>query len=418
MDLLLYNLLTRFYFLAIRLWAFFDEKARLWVQGRQGIFEKLKQDIPSRRPGEKLVWMHCASLGEFEQGRTVIEALKRERPGVRVLLTFFSPSGFEIRKNYPLADWVFYLPADTKANARRFIGIVQPDLVVFVKYEFWYHFLRVLKSRKIPVILIAAAFREGQPFFRWYGRIHRQMLACFTTIFVQNEKSERLLAGMTDTPVQIAGDPRVDRVLEIAQQPGDFPLIEKFCNGRPVLVCGSTWPADEDVIFEWLRSEASAGWKIILAPHDVQSAHIQQIVSKSSSPVIRFSEAENLAAESFRTSKLLLIDNVGMLARLYRFGRVAYVGGGFGVAIHNTLEPIAFGIPVIFGPRHGKFEEAGFLIKNGGGFSINNATDFIKIMQSLEEPVFYTKSSTRAGEFIRENRGATGKILTFVLKQL
>jgi 3-deoxy-D-manno-octulosonic-acid transferase len=418
MQVILYNLFTRLYFTAIRLAAFFDEKARLWVAGRQGIFEKIKQGAASRLPGEKLVWMHCASLGEFEQGRTVLEGLKKQRPDIRILLTFFSPSGYEIRKNYEHADWVFYLPSDTAAHARRFIEIVKPDLAVFVKYEFWYHYLSTLKQLEIPTLLIAATFRPQQPFFRWYGSLHRRMLACFTHIFVQNHDSAQLLSGITRTPVEIAGDTRVDRVLEIAQQKKEFTILEKFCGDAPVLVCGSTWPEDEAVIFEAMQAEKFRNWKIVMAPHDVQPAHLQQIEKNAPSPVLRFSQAGNLPPEQLRKHKILLIDNVGMLAWLYRFGRVACVGGGFGVGIHNILEPIAHGIPVIFGPKYGKFEEARMLVKTGGGFSVRNAGNFEAVMQQLLEPADYQEASARAGDFIRQNQGATGKVFDFMLKLL
>ena len=417
MLIFLYNFLTRLYFTAIWLASFFNEKARQWVAGRRGVFEKLELDFASRLPDEKLVWMHGASLGEFEQGRTVIEALKKERPGIRVLLTFFSPSGYEIRKNYEHADWVFYLPSDTADHARRFIDIVKPDLAIFVKYEFWYHYLAALKQRKIPTILIAAAFRSEQPFFRWYGPLHRRMLACFTRIFVQNETSVQLLSRVTSIPVEIAGDTRVDRVLEIVQQPREFPVLEKFGGSAPVIVCGSTWPDDEAVIFEVMRSEIFREWKIVLAPHDVQVAHLQQIDKKAPFSTVRFSQAGKLDDKKLGTVKMLVIDNVGMLAWLYQFGRVAYVGGGFGKGIHNTLEPVAHGIPVIFGPKFGKFEEAKFLVKNGGGFSVHDVQSLEILLRQLADPGFYQKACVRAGDFVRENRGATAQVASFILKQ-
>ena len=411
MLVFLYNLLTWFYFTAIRLAALFDEKASLWMKGRNGIFEKMERDFSKRQPEEKVVWMHCASLGEFEQGRTLIEALKAERPEIRMLLTFFSPSGFEIRKNYDRVDWVFYLPADTAGNARRFIEIVRPDLAIFVKYEFWYHFLLALKKREIPTYLIAANFRQEQPFFRWYGHLHRQMLGCFTRIFVQNEVSVSLLAEVTAIPVEVAGDTRVDRVAEMARQPQKLPLIEAFCKNHEVLVCGSTWPEDEAHLFEALSQPAFQHWKIIVAPHDVQAARMQQIERKWKGSALRYSQAGGENSATLETTRMLLIDNVGMLARLYRFGRMAYVGGGFGAGIHNILEPVAYGLPVIFGPKYHKFEEAKFLLKSGGGFTIRDSRELEDVLQKLSNPASYKKAVQQAGTFIRDNQGATEKIM-------
>ncbi|MEK7256544.1 MAG: glycosyltransferase N-terminal domain-containing protein, partial [Bacteroidota bacterium] len=366
----------------------------------------------SRQP---LIWMHCASLGEFEQGRTVLEALKKQRPDWKILLTFFSPSGYEIRKNYPGADWIFYLPADGRKNARRFLSIVQPTVAIFVKYEFWMHYLAELKNQAIPTFLIAAVFRKSQPFFQWYGGLHREMLGCFTKIFVQNEASRKLLESIKMNQVEVAGDSRVDRVLEIAAQLKSFPTVEKFCTGAPVLVCGSTWQADEDILCKFINRQAGSEWKFIIAPHDVQTARIQQVEKKLKLPFARFSQLERLETNALTHFRVLLIDNIGMLAWLYQFGKVAYVGGGFGKGIHNTLEPIAFGLPVVFGQNYKKFEEAKSLVETGGGFPIGSPEEFEAIMKKLSKPENWQAASDQATGYLKKNQGATKKVMKELL---
>lgn len=386
------------------------------MRGRSGIFENLKCDFAHRKPAEKVFWMHCASLGEFEQGRTLVEALKAERPEIKVLLSFFSPSGYELRKKYELADWVYYLPADTASNARQFIGIVRPALVVFVKYEFWYHHLRVLKENGIPTLLVAARFRAEQPFFRWYGGLHRQMLTSFTRIFVQDKASAVLLAGRANVPAEVAGDTRMDRVAAIARKPRALPLVEAFCEEGAVLVCGSTWPEDESVLFETLHLPHLQHWKIILAPHEVQAARLQQIEKRWGTGVLRYSQAATLNRAALKAARFLLIDSLGLLAWLYRFGKVAYVGGGFGAGIHNTLEPAAQGLPVIFGPKYHKFGEAEFLLKNGGGLAIRNVADLEAALHQLADVVFYKKASEQALHLIQQGQGATAKIVDVMIE--
>ncbi|MBK9016077.1 MAG: 3-deoxy-D-manno-octulosonic acid transferase [Saprospiraceae bacterium] len=400
-----YNLLTQAYFLGIRLAAFRNEKAKLWVKGRVGVFEKQAIEIPlKRRVNQRLVWMHCASLGEFEQGRTIIEALKKQHPEVLVLLTFFSPSGYEIRKNYPFADWVFYLPADSKSNAQRFLALVKPDLAIFVKYEFWYHYLTNLKQLQIPTLLIAAIFRPTQPFFKWYGGLHRKMLSCFSEILVQDIGSQERLTGINFLNVQVAGDSRVDRVLEIAKHPKDLPLVKKFCGDAPVLVCGSTWPADEAILNPIFTHEKFKNWKFILAPHDVQPAHIQAIESKLEVPSCRFSQLEN---SDFSAVRLLLVDNIGLLSSLYFFGKIAYIGGGFGQGIHNTLEPAAYGLPVVFGPKYRKFEEAVWLVEHGGGFVVRDENELQEVLAQLTNPEKQSMASKAAKSYVQMKSGAT-----------
>lgn len=405
----IYNLLTQSYLLGIKLAALQHKKARFWVQGRVGVFEKLATEIAAKRiDNQQVVWMHCASLGEFEQGRTVIEAPKNQHPKVLVLLTFFSPSGYEIRKNYPLADWVFYLPFDSKSNANRFLYLVQPDVAIFVKYEFWFHYLTTLRERKIPTLLISAIFRPSQPFFRWYGALHRQMLGCFDEILVQDEGSLQLLGKLNLKNVTVAGDNRVDRVLEVARHPKPLPLVKAFCGDAPILVFGSTWPADEAMIYPIFTQEAFRDWKFMLAPHDVQSARIQEIESNLEVATIRFSQLGNANPSKAR---LLLVDNIGLLSSLYFFGKVAYIGGGFGQSIHNTLEPAAHGLPVVFGPKYHKFEEAVWLVKNGGGFVVRDGKELISVLENLAIPALQQKAATFAKSYITTRAGATQQVM-------
>jgi 3-deoxy-D-manno-octulosonic-acid transferase len=400
-----YNLLTQAYFLGIKLTSLWNAKAKQWVQGRVGQWGWLEANIAKQRTdNQRLVWMHCASLGEFEQGRPLLEALRQLHPELKILLTFFSPSGYEIRKNYPVADWVTYLPADTAANARRFLGLVKPDLAIFVKYEFWYHYLSNLKQRGIPVLLVSAIFRPGQPFFKWYGRLHREMLGCFSTIFVQDEPSQQLLLKIENLTVQVAGDTRVDRVLAIAKNPIDLPLVKRFCGEAPMLVCGSTWPPDEAILNRVFEHEKFKDWKFILVPHDVQPAHLQAIEKNLYIPSVRYSQ---LSEANPPTARLLLVDNIGLLSSLYFFGKIAYIGGGFGQGIHNTLEPAAYGLPIVFGPKYGKFEEAKWLVKNGGAFVVKNNEELMNVLSELQSEEVRNLASKTALDFIEYRKGAT-----------
>lgn len=411
MTLWLYNLITSGYFAGIRIAARFSAKANKWVKGRKGLFDLLERDFSKRKPQSPLLWMHCASLGEFEQGRPLLEALRREQPSLQILLTFYSPSGFEIRKNYPVANWIHYLPADGAINARRFLDIVRPDVAIFVKYEFWYHFLSALRKREIPLFLIAAVFRAKHPFFKWYGGLHREMLAFFTRIFVQDGASFELVSTITNTPVQLAGDTRVDRVAAVARQKTDLPQIAHFCGDAPVLVCGSTWPEDENLIQHFAASPAFQQWKIILAPHDVQPSRIEALEKLFRGMSVRYSAMGNMKSKEASQPRLLIIDNIGLLAKLYRFGKIAYVGGGFGRGIHNTLEPIAYRIPVVFGPHYSKFAEAEWLAANGGGFPVAGEADFMGFLGQLQDDTFYEKACGKAMQYILENQGATERCL-------
>lgn len=404
---ILYNLSILLYQFLIYLAAPFHSKAKLWLNGRQQLFKKIEEKISNE---EKMIWLHCASLGEFEQGRPLIEQLKKEKPKHKILLTFYSPSGYEIRKNYPLADYVFYMPLDTAAHAKAFLDIVQPDVVYFIKYEFWYHFLNELKKRGIPTLLVAAVFRKNQVFFKWYGGFFRKMLDSFSHIFIQDDASLDLLKSIKIEHVSVAGDTRIDRVMSIAKEAKDFPLIAKFSESAPILVAGSTWPRDEAILADFINKNSENNWKYIFAPHEIKDSKIAHLESLLQVATLRYSEAN---AANILNAQVLIIDNIGMLSALYQYGKVAYIGGGFGAGIHNTLEPIAFGLPVFFGPKYQKFIEAQWLVQHRGAFVVQHPDDFQNIFQQLSQEVFYTEASATARRYILQNQGATRKVLSF-----
>ncbi|MFK7936940.1 MAG: 3-deoxy-D-manno-octulosonic acid transferase [Saprospiraceae bacterium] len=411
-----------FYRIFLHLAAFFHPKAKSWVNGRTNLFSKLEQQLKTssyQLPTQK-IWFHCASLGEFEQGRPLIEKIKSEQPNAQIILTFFSPSGYEIRKNYALADHVFYLPLDSKKNAKRFLDLVQPTAVIFVKYEFWYHYLNELQERKIPTYLISAIFRESQPFFKWYGGLHRKILTFFMHLFVQNSTSVDLLQSVDIQKVTKAGDTRVDRVNGIASQAKQFPLIEQFLRTKKVLIAGSTWAADEAILVDFINKNPTLDWQFIFAQHEVNRTNVERLRKLFEVEVVLYSELVNRVDEAqvgdaapARTvdgDKVLVIDNIGMLSALYQYGKLAYIGGGFGKAIHNILEPIAFGIPVLFGPNHTGFHEALALKESGGGFVIHSKDEFAARFSELEHTDFYQKSAEQAENYIESNLGATEAI--------
>jgi len=409
LQILLYNFFLQCYHLGIRLTAFFKPKARLWIDGRKGYFEQLEKAFADN--SSPVMWMHCASLGEFEQGRPILEAFRTEHPNYRVLLTFFSPSGFEIRKDYEQADEVYYLPLDTRKNASRFIKIVQPQIAIFVKYEFWYHFLTQLKQHKIPTLLVSAVFRPSQLFFKWYGALHRKMLHCFQHIFVQDQASERLLKNkLKFKAVTIAGDSRVDRVVQIASKNKALPVVDTFAKGKQIFVGGSTWPADENILCDFINSSAPE-LKFIIAPHEIGAAHLKSIEQKINQTTVRYSEVDKADLSKI---KVLIIDNIGLLSSLYRYARIAYIGGGFGKGIHNLLEPAAFGIPVIFGPAHQQFTEANILKNEGGGFAIENKSEFFQRIEFLADSDNYEKACAASQAFMLHHKGATDIVLKYL----
>lgn len=399
-----YNIGIYAYTFAIRLAAPFHEKAALWVKGRKGIRGKI---LSLPRGKERLIWFHAASLGEFEQGRPVMEALKQANPDLKILLTFFSPSGYEIRKNYAGADYIFYLPSDTSRNASCFIRHFRPDAAVFIKYEFWYNYLKELHRHQIPTYLISAIFRREQPFFKRWGTLHRRMLGFFTRLFVQDEESVALLTSLGIQNIQQTGDTRFDRVEQIAKAAQDIEKVEHFCNGQPVVVCGSTWPPDEELLFDYINTDKS-GYKWILAPHEIGETHIKSILEKCKKRAVRYS----ILSTSPETYDVLIIDCIGLLSAVYRYGKIAYIGGGFGAGIHNTLEAAVYGIPVIFGPKYQKFKEAVQLIRQGGAFSIHNARELQEVLGSLiQHPSIAETAGQHARAYVESQLGATQVIL-------
>ncbi len=409
--LFLYNLSIRAYGLAIQIAALFNDKAKLWVRGRKNIFDDLRKDFPAEEP---IIWMHCASLGEFEQGRPLIEELKKKHSAIKILLTFYSPSGYEIRKEYPLADWVYYLPLDTPFNAKKFIFLVRPSLVIFVKYEFWYHFLNTLSDAKIPVVLISAIFRPKQLFFKWYGGLFRRLLSSFYHIFLQNASSAELLKKIGIFNFTITGDTRIDRVNNLSHKTPENEIVKSFSSDCNLMVCGSTWLPDEEILIEFINKQHKIeDWKFVFAPHDIASGHLNNIENKLKVPFLFYSKANTV---SVKKKDVLIVDNIGLLSSLYRYGKIAYIGGGFGAGIHNTLEPAAFGLPIIFGPKFQKFEEANTLVETKGAFTINNLNDFEEIFQSLEDKHNYELASASCQQFISKNIGASKEIIRYFEK--
>ena len=398
----------------IRLASLGNAKAKRWVHGRKDLFDQLKKKISADQRG--IIWFHCASLGEFEQGRPLMEHIRARHPEYRILLTFFSPSGYEVRKNYTGADIVSYLPLDTKSNARKFVAAVQPKAAIFVKYEFWLNHLAELTAGKIPHYLVSAVFRYNQAFFKWYGGHFREALNGYTHIFTQDEDSSQLLKQLNVTAVTVAGDTRFDRVTEISASAKDIPVAAAFAEGRKVIVAGSTWQADEEVLFPSLKKHLDDGWKLIIAPHETGEDRIHSVIlslTQGGIPnhlITRFSGAD---AVSVAQSDILVIDNIGMLSSLYRYGSVAFIGGGFGKSIHNTLEAAVYGIPVVFGPAYQKFSEALELIRSEGGFGVHTQSELASALDSLlRDDRKRAESGKNAGTFVKNNTGATQKILS------
>lgn len=415
----IYNIGIVIYGLFVRLTSLFNAKAKFFVEGRKNGFEKIAQKI---NPADRPIWYHFASLGEFEQGRPVLEKLKTEYPDIKVVVTFFSPSGYEIRKNYPLADGIFYLPLDTPSNAKKFVSLVNPRLAIFTKYEFWYHYFKTLHRQQIPIYLISGIFRTNQLFFKSYGGFYRRMLSFVKHFFVQNQESVKLLQGIGISNVSLCGDTRFDRVYENAQTPKQLPEIEAFCQEANVLIAGSTWPADEKILAELVKQNPD--WKFIIAPHEIGASHIAEIEALfpdalkfsafSSQFAIGSSQISNLKSKS-DSHRILIIDNIGMLSSLYQYGQLAYIGGGFGAGIHNTLEAAAFGLPVIFGPKYDKFQEAKDLIKIGVAKSISNENELLNAFDELKaNPAL----KLEAKAYIEAQKGATDMIVDYVKSEL
>lgn len=410
----LYSLNIFFYGIIIRIASLLNTKAKLWIKGRKNLFSELEKKLSGNT--QPIAWFHCASLGEFEQGRPLIERFRKENPDYKILLTFFSPSGYEIRKNYPGADIICYLPLDTPGNAKRFVQLVKPAIAVFVKYEFWLNHLSEISAAKIPHILVCAIFREEQVFFKGWGGMFRKALQDYSFIFTQEENSVRLLKSIGITKTEIAGDTRFDRVIEIADSAKEIPVAAAFSGeSKNVLVAGSSWPADEELVFPAFAKQFAKGWKMIVAPHELGESHLVSIEKNfqncglKTEDVIRFSKAKT---ENISSAKVLLIDNIGMLSSLYRYGKIAYIGGGFGKSIHNILEAAVYGMPVIFGPAHKKFNEANAILKRGCGIAVYSGNDIEKAIDELiGNPEKLKTLSEDAYKFVQAEKGATEKIL-------
>lgn len=418
---MIYNIVIYFVLWGIAIASLFNEKVRKMWRGEREAFKILKQKVD---PNAKYIWFHAASLGEFEQGRPLMERIRKEYPQYKILLTFYSPSGYEVRKNYEGADIICYMPVDTRLNAIRFLRLVRPVMAFFIKYEFWSNFLHILKHRNIPTYSVSSIFREDQVFFKWYGRSYAGVLKCFTRFFVQNEESKRLLEGIGITAVDVVGDTRFDRVLQIKEAAKQLPICEAFRTGFAssqsadvphhdfkVFVAGSSWPPDENIFIPFFNEHKD--WRLLIAPHVIAEEHLKLILSLiKGKKVVRYTQT---TPEEAAEADVLIIDCFGLLSSMYNYGDVAYIGGGFGVGIHNTLEAAVWNMPVIFGPNNKKFQEAQGLLKSGGGFEINTYDDFSSLMGSLmNDETFLKQAGDKAGAFVAHLAGATDKVLASV----
>lgn len=400
----MYNIAISLYLVGVAIASLFNEKVRKMWRGERQALKILKEKID---PEAEYVWFHVASLGEFEQGRPLMERFREEHPQYKILLTFFSPSGYEVRKNYEGADIVCYLPLDTPRNARRFMKMVHPVMAFFIKYEFWYNYLHILKHRGVPTYSVSSIFREDQIFFRSYGRQYAKVLNCFTHFFVQNEKSKQLLESIGITQVDVVGDTRFDRVVQIKEACRQLPIVESFRQGKKTFVAGSSWQADEAVFIPYFNQHQD--WKLIIAPHVIDEAHLEQITSQLAGRVVRYTQTTIKEAAG---ANVLIVDCFGLLSSIYHYGDVAYVGGGFGAGIHNVLEAAVWNIPVIFGPNNKRFQEAQGLIAMQGGFEIADSEGFSRLMDSfIADEVLLKEAGNKAGAFVESCVGATAKVL-------
>ena len=391
------------YTLLIRLVALFNEKARLWCEGRRGMLEKMQRVIAE---GDKIVWVHVASLGDFEQGRPLVDYIKSHYPDYKILLTFFSPSGYEVRKNYPNADYVFYIPADTKRNVARFLDVVNPEVVVFVKYEFWLNMLAELRRRNIRTFIASAIFRRNSIFFHPLGSIWREALKTFETLFVQDDRSKALLAEIGVDNVVVAGDTRFDRVIDIAEKAERVDVVEQFKGDKRLFVAGSTWMADEDILLPLINENPDA--KFVIAPHEMDESRIARILREVKGGAVRYTQLPN----DFADKQVLVLDTVGLLSRVYGSAEWAYIGGGFGAGIHNTLEAAVYGLPVAFGTKYRKFKEACDLIELGAGRSVKNEEELKAWFDELKSDDDYlARVSALAKVYVGQHRGATERIV-------
>ena len=412
----LYNIGIRSYFGITGIVSRFNPKAKLFYNGQKGLLEKIQQTIDHNAP---IIWVHCSSVGEFEQARPIIEWYKSEKKEYKILLTFFSPSGYELRKNYDQADWVFYMPADTTSNAVKFINTVKPAKAIFIKYEFWYNYLHQLKLNNIETYIVSAIFRPTQHFFKWYGSFFRKMLKCYTKIFVQDEQSYKLLESIgVSENVMICGDTRFDRVYKITQNSREFPAIAEFAKDAFTIVAGSSWGPDEEIIAKVMKNFHRT--KLVIAPHEIGKDRIANVMEIFKGfKIIKFSELDGQETQKrLQEANVLIIDCIGILSSIYRYGKFAYIGGGFGVGIHNILEAATYGCPVVFGPNYKKFKEANDLISLGGATSINNSTEFYSLLQTYTNVAAVLKEKGDiCGKYVQQNLGSTQKVVSQIEKR-
>lgn len=407
----MYNLVFYIYEFGIFIASFFSDKVRKMWKGERAAFSYLKERVDK---DADYAWFHAASLGEFEQGRPIMEEFRRIYPEKKILLTFFSPSGYEVRKNYEGADLICYLPIDTPTNAIRFLRIIRPSVAFFIKYEFWYNYLHILRHRNVPAYSVSSIFRPNQIFFKWYGWQYRHVLNCFTHFYVQNEESKRLLHTVGIDNVDITGDTRFDRVMQIASKSKTIAAVETFKDNKPLFVAGSSWLPDEKIFIPYLGKHPD--WKVVIAPHVIEEEHITQIMQLlEGRKVLRYSELKDIDDQTLRSAEVLIIDCFGLLSSIYKYGDVAYVGGGFGVSIHNLPEAAVWNVPVIFGPNNHKFKEAQELKACGGGIEICCENSFKEVMDNfINNPDELRKAADAAGEYVRTHSGATEKLLQLV----
>ncbi|MDD4848694.1 MAG: glycosyltransferase N-terminal domain-containing protein [Bacteroidales bacterium] len=407
----LYTFFIHAYSWMIAIAALWNTKARQWKSGRKNWYQNLSQQIPNDK---KIVWFHCASLGEFDQGLPVMESLKENQPNIFLVVTFFSPSGYEHRKKHSVADLICYIPIDTPKNVQLFLQVVHPEYAVFVKYEFWYNFLHQLHINRIPVIFIASNFRSSQPFFQWYGGWFRKHLQQVTAFFVQNENSKKLLESIKIEQVTVCGDTRFDRVADLVAQNYDLPIIQAFKNDGFLLVAGSSWPPEEEILQQLLQQKWPS-LKLIIAPHDISETHIQQIEKRFPNHCLRYTQADE---HNISDKNILIINNIGILNKIYRYADVAFIGGGFGSGLHNILEAACYGVPVFYGPKTEKFPEARLLQEAGSGFPINSYQEFNRQFRLLFDQQKYLQETKQLSfNFVQQRKGATKTILQYLLHQ-
>lgn len=404
----LYNISIVLYYIVVAFVSLWNKKAKQWIVGRKDIFKRMAEVIS---PEDKVVWIHAASLGEFEQGRPVIEKIREQQPEYKILVTFYSPSGYEIRKNYAGADYIFYLPIDTPGNAKKFLDVAHPEIAIIVKYEFWLNLLSELKHRGVRTYLISAIFRRNSIFFRSYGSIWRQALDSFEQMFVQNEESKELLHEIGFDNVVVAGDTRFDRVAEIARNVKKVPIVERFKGDSPLFVAGSTWGPDEEILQTLINDNPQI--KFVVAPHEMENSRIERIIAQTKGGAVRYTQCNEVS--DFSKTQVLILDTIGILSSVYGYATWSYIGGGFGVGIHNTLEAATFGLPIAFGPNYQKFKEARDMVALGAATKVESAEDLSAWFAPLrDDKSALQRAGSAAKSYTQRNQGATSLIMKIV----